>query len=484
MLSTMKISLTLVFALLLVFTGPVAFSPAHQHHHLHLSAGPDEASAETQKYTCSMHPFIIRDKPGNCPICGMPLVPIISSGGPAAERKIKYWVSPTDPGFTSDKPGKTPTGEDLVPVYEEEAPGAVITIDPVTEQNMGVRYSTVSRRDMSRTIRTVGVVGYEEPRQYTINSKIEGWVEQLHLNETGVHVKKGQPLLEIYSPELVTAQEEFLLALRNKAALARSEVPEIAAGAGRLVEAARKRLRYWDISEGQIRKLEKSGTVQKSLTLYSPYEGVLTEKKVNEGMYVKAGMELFQIADISKVWVYADIYEYELPWLKVGQAATVQLPYQKKPVQGTISTFYPYVEAKTRTVKARIDLDNPEFELKPDMYVNVLIETQVVKNVLAIPVEAVLNSGEHQRVFVARGEGKFEPRQVKLGLQSEDGYVQVLQGLADNERIVVSAQFMLDSESSLREVVQKMTEPEKQPPPAGKAAGPETQESLDSLFEK
>lgn len=456
MLRALQFFLTASLTLLLLFSGPITFSPPDaEHAHLHLSAGVDEARAATQQYTCSMHPFIIRDEPGNCPICGMTLVPMrIAGSGKETEAK------------------------------EGDATSAVIAIDPVTQQNMGVRFSTVSRRDMSRTIRTVGVVAYEEPRQYSINSKIEGWIERLHVNETGSQVKKGQPLLEIYSPELVTAQEEFLLALRNKAALAKSEVPEIAAGAGRLVEASRKRLRYWDISEAQIKTLEKSGTVQKSLTLYSQYDGVLTQKKVNEGMFIKAGMELFQIADISKVWVYADIYEYELLWLKVGQAATIQLPYQQEPVQGRISTIYPYVEAKTRTVKARIDLANPGLELKPDMYVNVRIETQPMKNVLTIPMEAVLNSGEHQTVFVSLGEGKFEPRLVKLGLQAEDGFVQVVQGLAENESIVVSAQFMLDSESTLRAAVQKMTEPEKEQPPVGKAAGPKAEESLDSLFDK
>lgn len=456
MLRTLQFFLTASLTLLLLFSGPITFSPPDaEHAHLHLSAGVDEARAATQQYTCSMHPFIIRDEPGNCPICGMTLVPMrIAGSGKETDAK------------------------------EGDATSAVIAIDPVTQQNMGVRFSTVSRRDMSRTIRTVGVVAYEEPHQYSINSKIEGWIERLHVNETGSQVKKGQPLLEIYSPELVMAQEEFLLALRNKAALAKSEVPEIAAGAGRLVEASRKRLRYWDISEAQIKTLEKSGTVQKSLTLYSQYDGVLTQKKVNEGMFIKAGMELFQIADISKVWVYADIYEYELPWLKVGQAATIQLPYQQEPVQGRISTIYPYVEAKTRTVKARIDLANPGLELKPDMYVNVRIETQPMKNVLTIPMEAVLNSGEHQTVFVSLGEGKFEPRLVKLGLQTEDGFVQVVQGLAENESIVVSAQFMLDSESTLRAAVQKMTEPEKEQPPVGKAADPKAEESLDSLFDK
>ncbi|MEK6201688.1 MAG: efflux RND transporter periplasmic adaptor subunit [Desulfobulbaceae bacterium] len=491
MLRTLKIFLAASLCTLLVFTGgPVWFSPSvDEHFHLHFSTGPDEAQAEAQKYTCSMHPFIIRDEPGNCPICGMTLTPvkIVRPGQgavPGGERKVKHWASPTDPGFTSGKPGKTPSGEELVPVYEEESAGGIIIIDPVTQQNMGVRLATVSRRDMSRAIRTVGLVGHEEPRQYSVNSKIDGWIERLYANETGSFVKKGQPLLEIYSPELVTAQEEFLLALRNKGALAKSEVPEIAAGADRLLEASRKRLRYWDISEEQIKTLEKTGTVTKTLTYYSRYDGVLRQKKVNQGMFVKAGVELFQIVDISKVWVYADIYEYELPWLKVGQTASIDLPYHHEPLQGRVSTIYPYVEAKTRTVKARIDLDNPDFKLKPDMYVNVRIEAQVVKNVLSIPVEAVFNSGERQSVFVSLGEGKFEPRLVKLGLQGGDGVVQIVEGLLENERIVVSGQFMLDSESTLRAAMLKMMEPEKEQPDGEEKSAAKAEESLDSLFEK
>lgn len=459
MLRTIKFSLIASLSLFLV-VGPIGVTPPpHEHclEHscLHLTTGPGEARAETQKYTCSMHPFIIRDKPGNCPICGMPLVPMKSTG----------------PGNQA-APG------------EGEGNSAVITIDPVTQQNMGVRLSTATRRDMSRTIRTVGIIGYEEPRQYSINSKVDGWIEHLYVNETGGRVKKGQPLLEIYSPDLVTAQEEYLLALRNKDALAKSAVPEIAAGGARLLEASRKRLRYWDISETQIKQLAKTGTAKKTLTLYARNGGVLTQKKVEEGMFVTAGMELFKIADISKVWVYADIYEYELPWLKIGQTASIELPYQREPIQGIISTIYPYVETKTRTVKARIDLANPNFELKPDMYVNVRVETQALKNVLAIPKDAVLNSGERQTVFVSLGHGKFAPRQVTLGLRSEDGYVQVVKGLSDNERIVVSSQFMLDSESTLRAVVQKMTEPKKQQPAAGKPPEAKPEESLDSLFEK
>ncbi|MBU0480189.1 MAG: efflux RND transporter periplasmic adaptor subunit [Proteobacteria bacterium] len=435
---------------------------------------------EHQEYTCGMHPFIITKEPGNCPICQMALTPVKSTiaAGVQGERKIKYWVAAGDPSFIRDQPGKSPQGEDLVPVYEDESViGQLINIDPVTRQNMGVRSEKVVTRDLSRTIRTVGVVGYEEPKQYSVNSKIEGWIEKLLVNETGGFVKKGQPLLEIYSPQLVAAQEEFLLALRNRASLSGSGVSVISAGAARLVDSSRKRLKYWDISDRQIAELERKQEATKTLVLHAPYDGIVTLKNVSEGVFVKAGMELFRLADISKVWVYADIYEYELPWVKVGQAVRVQLPYRGREFAGRISTIYPYVDQKTRTVKARIDLDNPDFELKPDMYVNVRISSESVRNVLSIPIEAVLNSGEQKTVFVERGHGKFEPRLVKTGLQDENGYLEVVQGLLADEMVVTSAQFMLDSESTLRTAIQKMLEPKK-----SGFSGQSEKDKVDDLF--
>ncbi|BCR05082.1 hypothetical protein DESUT3_21510 [Desulfuromonas versatilis] len=449
--------------------------------------GPAEAGAEKVKYTCGMHPMIIVDEPGLCPICNMDLTPLKTGTAgagakPTGERKIKYWVAPMDPTYIRDEPGKSPMGMDLVPVYEDEAPGgAVISIDPVTSQNMGVRTALVERGDLSRVIRTVGLVGYEEPKQYSVNSKIAGWIEKLYVAQTGQHVKKGQPLLEIYSPELVSAQEEYLLALSNSASLQDSPFPEIAGGATRLLEASRQRLKLWDISERQIRELERTHKAQKTLTLYAPYKGIVTMKMVTEGMYAKPGVDLMQISDISQVWVYADIYEYELPWIKQGQGAEIELPFgPRRTIEGRISTIYPYVEAKTRTVKARIDLDNPDFELRPDMYVNVKIQAETVRDVLTIPVEAVLNSGSKQTVFVALGDGKFEPRQVKTGLQNQDGRIEIRQGLLAGEKVVTSAQFMLDSESKLREAIQKMLEPKKDEHAGHDMAAPA--EDLDDLF--
>ena len=472
-----------------------AVLPGSQAGHVHGIAGliaPSfvvAAEAEAQKYTCGMHPMIITDEPGLCPICNMDLTPLKPGGSsekPAGERKIKYWVAPMDPTFIRDEPGKSPMGMDLVPVYEDEAAsGSIISVDPVTSQNMGVRLALATRRDLSRTVRTVGLVGYEEPKQYSINSKIDGWVERLYVNQTGQFVKRGSALLEIYSPELVSAQEEFLLAYGNSQSLANSPFPSIADGAKRLLDSSRRRLQLWDISDRQISRLEKTGQVAKTLTLYAPYDGIVTMKMVREGQFIKGGMELLMLSDISKVWVYADIYEYEMPWVKVGQTARIILPFVgSEPIESEVSYIYPYVEPKTRTVKARFDIDNPDFVLKPDMYVNVRLDTQPVENALTVPAEAVLHSGEVQTVFVALGNGKFEPRQVRTGLQSEDGHIEIKQGLLEGEHVVTSAQFMLDSESKLREAIQKMLEP--QAPPAAQHAHSEHEatgdEDLDSLF--
>ncbi|MEZ4599356.1 MAG: efflux RND transporter periplasmic adaptor subunit [Syntrophotaleaceae bacterium] len=477
-----------------VLRGNVA-SPDHAAHDHH------DSEAGKQQYTCGMHPWVISDQPGNCPICGMALTPVkagtageaeaaetSTSGQGKGERKIKYWVAPMDPTYIRDEPGKSPMGMDLVPVYEDEAPsGSTIAIDPVTVQNMGVRTAEVERRDLHRLIRTVGTIGYEEPKITSVNTKVEGWIEKLYVDQTGQVVEKGQPLLEIYSPKLVSAQQEYLLALRNRDVLKTSSFQEIADGGERLLEASRQRLSYWDISERQIRQLEKTGRVSKTLTLYAPYKGVVTMKMAMPGQYIKAGQELFQISDISKVWVFADIYEYELPWIKVGQEADVLLPFVgDRALKAKIGYIYPYVEPKSRTVKARLEFANPGLELKPDMYVNVRVHGQEIRNALAVPGEAVIHSGEKQTVFVDLGEGKFEPRQVKTGVQDQDGFIQITQGLLDGERVVTSAQFMFDSESRLREAIQKMREPKKeaQAAPADAHEGHDMpEEDLEALFE-
>lgn len=459
----------------------------------------EHSYAESTKYTCGMHPMIILDEPGSCPICGMDLTPLkLGTGGNAAatsaERKIKYWQAPMDPTFIRDEPGKSPMGMDLIPVYEDQATGGtIITIDPTTIQNMGVRTAAVVRKNLSRTIRTVGLVSYEESKQYVVNAKVAGWVEKLYVAETGQQVKKGQKLLEIYSPELVTAQQELLLAHENYNSLKGSSFPQISASAKRLLNSSRKRLQLWDVSKSQITRLEKSGKVRKTVTLYSAYDGIVTMKMVNEGMYVKPGMALLNLADLSKVWVLADLYEYQLPWVRTGQQVEVELPYvQGRKFEAHVDYLYPYVEPKTRTVKARIKLDNSDFKLRPDMYVNVYLRGAQVEDALVIPQEAVLHSGEKQTVFIALSGGRFEPRLVQTGLQGENGQIEILQGLFEGEQVVTSAQFMLDSESKLREAIQKMLNPIRAESPDKKGTNDaedlftndkeKSEEDLESLF--
>lgn len=382
---------------------------------------------------------------------------------PKTGKKIKYWAAPMDPTYIRNQPGKSPMGMDLVPVYEEEGqdkePASTIRIDPVTIQNMGVRLGRVKRKPLVKYIRTFGNITYDERRIYSVNTKFNGWIEKLYVNFVGETVKKGQPLFAIYSPELVTTQEEYLLALQHNKSLKESPYASIREGAQRLLEASRTRLRYWDLSENQIKHIENTGNVQKTLTVYSPARGVVIDKNAFQGHYVKTGENQYKIADLSTVWVHVDIYEYELPWVHNGMPAKMELSYiPGKIFAGKVLYVYPFLAAKTRTATLRLEFPNPDFHLKPNMYANVTLESAIAGDSLVIPQEAVIDSGVRKIVFVALGDGKFQPREVKLGVEGHDNEFQVLEGLKEHEQIVVSAQFMLDSESRLREAIQKMLE--------------------------
>ncbi|MCK5574037.1 MAG: efflux RND transporter periplasmic adaptor subunit, partial [Bacteroidetes bacterium] len=282
---------------------------------------------------------------------------------------------------------------------------------------------------------------------------------KLHVDETGQQVRRGQAMLEIYSPELVSTQEEYLLAVRNMKKLEDSPFSEVTESSRSLLESTRRRLLYWDISERQIKDLEEKGTISKTVTLFAPTDGVVIDKMAEEGMRVIPGMDLFRIADLSEIWVYAHIYEYEVPWVKVGQPAEMDLPYNPgRTFRGKVDYIYPYLDKKARDVKVRLVFQNPDLELKPQMYANVQLESRLGADVTAVPTEAVIRSGKRNLVFVARGGGKFEPRDVVLGPEGQGGLVQVLAGIQPGEEVVTSAQFLLDSESRLKEAIQKMLE--------------------------
>ncbi len=426
----------------------------------------EEIAASKELYTCGMHPNVIQEGPGNCPICGMKLTPL--NGGAATtstaatsstgEKKILYWQAPMDPSYISPKPGKSPMGMDLIPVYEgEEAFGSTVKINPVTEQNMGVRIAKVTRRDLTKSIRTVASIETDESRVAHVHTKISGWVEKTFVSTTGEHVTKGQELLEIYSPQLVTAQQEYLDAYHNFQSLSADVDPILKQNMLNILRSARTRLEYFDISEDQIHNLETSGKTRKTLVIRSPYNGFVITKHVLDGMEVKPGMVLYTLADLSALWIQAEIYESELPWVKEGQQATITLPYfPGESFTGVLDYIYPILETKSRTIKVRLVVPNPDLRLKPGMYANVTIHANPVKNAIAVPQEAVLFSGERTLVFMSLGNGRFAPRDVTVGIESGDNYYEIREGLKAGEAVVLSGQFLLDSESRLQEGIAKM----------------------------
>ena len=330
-------------------------------------------------------------------------------------------------------------------------PSGGIMVDPVKQQLIGLRIAEAIYQPLEKTIRTVGRVEYDERKLKQINTKIEGWIEHLYVDFTGKLVKKGDPLFSIYSPELLSTQEEYLLALQAKQRIGSSPFSRVAAAGNSLLEAARRRLLLWDITLEQIAELEQSGKPTKTLTMVSPIDGFVIDKMAFEGMRVEPSMVLYKISDLSTVWVYADIYEYELPLVKVGEQATVRLSYYPgQTFQGRIIYLYPYLDSKTRTAKVRLELPNTgALKLKPGMFADVELKVSMGRR-LAVPHEAILDSGTRQIVFVEKGEGHFEAKEVTLGLRVDDRQ-EVLSGLTPGTRVVASANFFLDSESKLRE---------------------------------
>jgi Cu(I)/Ag(I) efflux system membrane fusion protein/cobalt-zinc-cadmium efflux system membrane fusion protein len=393
--------------------------------------------------------------------------PAAATGGEgpcAGGAQPRYWKAPMDPTYIRKEPGKSPMGMDLVPECPEaaaDAAGGGVRIDPVLAQNMGVKLARVARRDLSRTIRAVGRVAYDERRVAHVHTKVQGWVEKLYIDFEGQLVERGQPLLEIYSPELVATQEELLVAARYRDQTSASPFEDVERSGEHLFEATRRRLALWDIPERDIDRLLTTGSIRKHLTLYSPAKGVVTHLMVREGMEVGPNQNLYTIADLSRVWVYADVYEYELPWVEVGQRGIVELSYMPgASFEGSVSYVYPYLDSKTRTVRVRLEMENPELAFKPDMFANVRIQAQTRRDTLAVPDEAVLRSGQRSLAIVALGDGHFVPRQVTLGIESGDGWLEVLDGLSEGEQVVTSGQFLIDSESRLREAAQKFLEPD------------------------
>ena len=386
---------------------------------------------------------------------------VVSANGPCPGGAAPlFWKAPMDPTYVRDAPGKSPMGMDLVPECATASNAGrddAIVIDAATVQNTGVRTTPVVRRDLSRAIRAVGRVAYDERRVTHVHTKVQGWIENLFVDFVGQEVKRGQPLLEIYSPALVATQEELLLAARYRDTTGESPFEDVRGGGESLFAATRQRLALWDIPDRDIRRLLETGEVKRTLTLYAPAAGVVTRLGVRSGMEVKPNSNLYTIADLSKVWVLADVYEYELPWLELGQEAQVEISYLPgEPMRGKLTYIAPFLDPKTRTAEVRLELDNAAGKLKPEMFGNAVIEGAPRPNAIAIPAEAVLRSGIRTIAVIALGQGRFEPRDIEIGLDAADGWLEVRSGLREGEQVVVSSQFLIDSESNLQEAVKKL----------------------------
>lgn len=370
------------------------------------SVAEGTASAEeTQYWTCGMHPWVILPEPGLCPICHMDLTPL--------------------------DPAKL-TGE--------------IVIDPVVVQNIGVRLTPVTTGPLTKEIRTVGTVTYDETATKDVNTKISGWIEQLNVDETGVQVEQGEPLFELYSPELYQAQEEYLIAFQGSSQFTHN-----------LLDDARTKLEFLDIGPEQIKELEKRGKAKRTLTVTSPHTGTVIDKNAKDGMKIEPGMRVYQIADLSTVWVMATLYEYQLPYVKVGQPVVMNLEYlPNQTFDGKVAYIYPYLQKESRQVKVRVEFENPDGLLKPGMFATLQLANTLDQNAVLAPREAIIATGTRKVAFVSLGAGKFEPRNVETGIETQKGLIEIRSGLKPGEEVVVSGQFLLDSESKMRSALAKM----------------------------
>jgi len=371
------------------------------------------------------------------------------------ERKVLYWFDPMHPAYKSDKPGIAPDcGMTLVPKYAEaesmaKMPMGTVTITPEKQVLAGVRTAVVERKSLVRDIRTTAQIVADETRIAHVHVKVAGYIDKVYVDFVGQLIKKGQPLFTLYSPDLVSTQEEYLIAKRGNSTLANAPFEEIAEGSQSLLQSARQRLKLWDISDEQIKELDTTGKVSKDLTFYSPITGFVTDRKAFPQTSVTPDTELYTVSDLSTVWADADIYEYEVPFVHLGQRVSLTLSYYPgKTYTGTISFIYPTVDPQTRTVKARIQIPNPGFQLKPQMFADAELHVDYGTKII-VPQEAVLNSGTEQHVFVVHDGGMFEPRKITVG-PVVDGNAVILSGLKAGETIVVSGNFLVDSESGLK----------------------------------
>lgn len=375
--------------------------------------------------------------------------------------KILYYQDPMHPWYHSDKPGIAPDcGMRLVPVYASDAPSGplaagAVEISPTRQQLMGVTTARAEYRPLDQSVRAYGQITIDETRVAHVHVRTQGWIQKVFVDYAWQQVKQGDPLFTFYSPDLLTTEQEYLLALRARDSLARSSFPEIASAGASLLDAARRRLELWDLTDAQIREIEISGKATRDVTVFSPVTGYVVDRKAFPNQYVSPETDIYQLVDLSSVWVEGEIYESDAPSISLGQEATLTteaLP--DSALHGRLIFIAPTVKPDTRTVTVRMEFPNPGMRLKPGMFVNLVLHRGFGRR-LTVPIDAVLDSGTHQRVFVARGRGVFEPRNVTVGARSSD-YAVILSGLRPGELVVTRANFLIDSESNLRESMEGM----------------------------
>jgi RND family efflux transporter MFP subunit len=440
-----------------------------------LGGGTEKGGRKILYYVDAMHPWYKSDKPGIAPDCGMKLEPVYADGAaPTAAKpqgKILHYRDPQSPQYTSDKPGINPeTGNDLEPVYADDAtsiPAGALQVSPERQQLIGLRFGDASYESSAQEFRSVGRVTIDETRTTRVHARVEGWIERVHADFVGQLISKGQPLLTLYSPELLATQQELLLALQARTIMSKSSMHEARSNSDVLLEATRRRLELWNFDRSQIETVEKSGKPIPSVTMFAPAGGFITARNAFPGQKIAPDTELYAIADLSRVWIMADVFESDAPSVTPGLPAVITSPNDPAiRLQARISYIQPQVDPATRTLKVRLELNNPGYRLKPEMFVDVTFRAPGSK-MLTVPSEAVLDAGTTQTVFLDRGNGLLEPRHVEIGKRLGDR-VEILRGLSPGERIVVSGAFLLNSESQLKSAMAGMGHDSAAPSPAAK----------------
>jgi RND family efflux transporter MFP subunit len=427
---------------------------------------PPITVAKKAAYFCPMHPHVRSEKPGNCPICGMKLVAANQEDAPPSAAEPEGYFCPMHPNVRSDKPGDCPIcGMKLVPVQPTESPGqdtadlppGTVRVPPEKQQLIGVTYDTVQWTGGSKSFRATGSVAVDETRIAKVQTRIEGWIDRVYADFTGKHIEKGQPLLSIYSPEMLASQQEYLLALRSREVMAASPLASSREHGDALIAASRRRLELFELSEAQIEEITRTRKPLTNVTIYSPIRGVVMERKAFPNQRITPDTELYTVADLSQVWIMAEVFENEAAMVRTGMPARISAAYGGRVIAGRVSHIQPQVDPETRTVKLRIEAANPEEALKPGMFVDVDFQIALGQR-LTVPAEAVLDGGLRQTVFVDRGNGFLEPRAVTTGDRS-NGRIEIVSGLKAGERVVASGAFLIDSESQLKSALSGMGRP-------------------------